>query len=357
MGKDPAVTRRDALAATVAAATGGVAGCLARGEENSRQIIMDGSDTVLPHGAAIAEEFQWRNRDAVISVRGSGTGAGFQRFCSGETEFQNASRRITTGETVGDDETSEAAQCTAAGVEYVELPALLDGIAIYKHPENTWCECLTTEELRRIWNRDSTVETWSDIRSAWPDEQITLYGRDSASGTFDYFTDAITGEQGRIRDDYSGTPDTNAIVRGVSGDVNALGFGGAGFYFENKADLGLVGVDDGDGCVRPSPETIESFTYRPLSRTMYVYVRKDALSRDRVASLAQFYFEPIDEEARAAGVSGGFIEPDEAITWTQWAARRVGYYALPEVSEQPELPDIQSARERLLTAIEEVQTG
>lgn len=361
MDEDPVVGRREALAAGATAVTAGLAGCLAQGDNSgaSDQIIMDGSDTVLPHGAAVAEEYQWRNPEAVISVRGSGTGAGFQRFCNGETEFQNASRQITTPETVGAGETSEQEQCTAAGVGYIELPALLDGIAVYKHPDNDWCECLTTAELQAIWDRNSAIETWSDVRpeSEWPDEQIVLYGRDSASGTFDYFTEAITGEQGRIRDDYSGTPDTNAIVRGVSGNVHALGFGGAGFYFENQADLGLVAVDDGDGCVRPSPETIESFTYRPLSRPMYVYVRKAALARETVASIAQFYFEPVDEEARETGVQLGFMSPGEELTWTQWAARRVGYYALPAVSDRPELPDIQSTRARLQAAIEEVQTG
>lgn len=357
MGTGPgvALTRRQALTAGLTAVIGTTAGCLTRGgAAETSQLTMDGSNTVLPHGAAVVEEFQWRTPDVAVSVRGSGTGAGFQRFCTGETEFQNASRRITTEETVDSGETSERAQCRAAGIEYVELPALLDGIAIYKHPDNTWCDCLTTDELRRIWEPTSTVDTWADIRPEWPSEPIDLYGRDTASGTFDYFTNAIMGAYGAIRDDYSGTPDTNAIVRGVSGNQYALGFGGAGYYYENEADLGLVAVDNGDGCVLPTRETIESFRYQPLSRPMYVYIRKDALTREPVADLARFYFETIDEEARQIGTELGFIEPDEELTWTQWAARRVGFYALPQVSPDPAIPDVESTRSRLDSAIAEV---
>ncbi len=282
---------------------------------------MDGSNTVLPHGAAVAEEFLWLNNRVQIPVRGSGTGAGFQRFCDGQTDIQNASRSILD---------SEATQCTENGVDYVELEALLDGLALWVHPDNDWCDCLTVEEIHRLWRSGSGIETWNDLRPDdpdFPDEEIDLYGRDSASGTFDYFTEAINGEVGNIRNDYSASSDTNVIVRGVRGNRHALGFGGAGYYYENEDDLKLLGVDDGGGCVLPTRETIESEEYTPLTRAMYVYISTAGLDRETVRAFTRFYFEEIDEATRTAAVENGFAEPDERLTWTQWAARKVGYYA------------------------------
>lgn len=322
------ISRRRFLATASVATVGGMAGCGATAEPSplEGQIRMDGSNTVFPHGAALAEEFLWRNAGVQIPASGSGTGAGFQRFCRGEIEFQNASRAILP---------DEVDQCGDNGVDYLELPALLDGIAIMKHPDNDWCDCLTVEELSAIWERNSTVDTWADVRDEWPDEPIDLYGRDSASGTFDYFTNAVNGEYGNIRDDYSATPDTNVIVSGVSGNRNALGFGGAGYYYENEEDLALIAIDDGTGCTVPTPETIEEGTYQPLSREMYLYVNANELYREEVAAFASFYFEPIDETGRELGVEQGFIDPDEELSWTQWAARRVGFYAIPnEIVEE-----------------------
>lgn len=336
----PAVSRREFLASCLGGAAAGLAGCVAQGEPTDLegQILMDGSNTVFPHGAAVAEEFLWRNGNVQIPASGSGTGAGFQRFCAGETEFQNASRAILP---------DEVERCNDEGVEYLELEALLDGIAIMKHPDNDWCEELTVEELNQIWRSGSEVELWSDVRPGWPDEEMELYGRDSASGTYDYFTNAINGEYGNIRDDYSGTPDTNVIVRGVRGNKYALGWGGAGFYFENRNDLDLVEVDNGDGPVRPTPANIESRRYEPLSREMYVYVRKDALSRPEVAAFARFYFEPIDERGRELGRELDVVEEGEELTWTQWAARRVGFFAIDDET-------VADSRAKLNAAIEEV---
>lgn len=285
---------------------------------------MDGSNTVRPHGAAVAEEFQWRNNRVIIPVRGSGTGAGFQRFCDGETEFQNASRSILP---------DEQALCDANGVEYIELETVLDGLAVWVHPDNDWCETLTVEELERIWRSGSDVETWQDVRPDdpdWPDEPIDLYGRDAASGTFDYFTEAIMGEIGNIRSDYSASADTNVIVRGVRGTRYGLGFGGAGYYYENEGDLKLVAIDDDNGGVIPTTETIESGEYTPLTRPMFSYIRRDALEREEVRRFACFYFQEIDEAARETDV----VEDDETLTWTQWAARRVGFYGIPDEAVQ-----------------------
>ncbi len=314
---------RRAYLAAVGGCVSGLAGCLVRGEDGrglAGRIVVDGSNTLLPHGAAVAEEFQWRNNRVRVPIRGSGTGAGFQRFCSGDTDVQNASRAIL------DD---EAALCGSNGVGFIELEAALDGIAIWVHRDNHWCDTLTVGELNRLWRSGSDVDTWGDLREEWADEPfgdaaIDLYGRDSASGTFDYFTQAINGEYGNIRSDYSASSDTNVIVRGVRGNRHALGFGGAGYYYENQEDLRLVRVDDGNGGVRPTRETIESGAYTPLSRPMYVYFSVPELRRPEFRAYAEFFFDEIDEDADRADVESG-----ETLTWTQWAARKVGFYAIP----------------------------
>ncbi len=330
-----AVSRRRVLLGVAGASLSSVAGCITRGEDSGLEgvIQMDGSNTVFPHGAVVSEEFQWRNNRVEIPVQGSGTGAGFERFCTGETDVQNASRTIL------DDERD---LCEENTIEWVELETGLDGIAVFVNPENDWCECLTVEELHAIWESGSDVETWSDVREEWPEEELTLYGRDPASGTFDFFTEQINGEIGAIRSDYSASADTNVIIRGVSGDQYALGFGGAGYYYENEDDLQLVGVDDGDGCIEPDRESIEAETYQPLTRPLYTYFRADALEREVVRTFARFYFEPIDEQASEADV----VEDGETLTWSEWAARRVGFFGLSE-------DRLEESRERLEQAITE----
>ena len=322
-----------------AAGAVGLSGCLVRGEDTSGytgEIRVDGSNTLLPHSAAVAEEFLWLNNRVRIPVRGSGTGAGFQRFCIGETHVQNASRSILP---------DEAELAEENGIEYVALEVVLDGLALFVHPDNDWCECLTVEELNAIWDAGSDVETWSDVRAEWPDEEIELYGRDSGSGTFDYFTEAINGEIARIRSDYSASADTNVIVRGVSGDEHALGFGGAGYYYENESALELVGVDGGDGCEIPTRESIEDGTYTPLSRPMYLYLRTDQLEREEYRAFARFYFEDVDDDVHEQAVQNGYAEPDERLTWTQLGARRVGFYAIPDDVNDASLETLEEAIE------------
>lgn len=311
-------SRRGFLGGLGMASATALSGCLVRGEDSGLrgEIRVDGSNTLLPHAAAIAEEFQWRNNRVQIPVRGSGTGAGFQRFATGETHIQNASREIQPG---------EEQLCAEHGVEFLELEVVLDGIALWINPGNEDVDCLTIEQVRELWQRESTIERWSDLDPEWPDEEISLYGRDSASGTFDYFTEALTDEVGNIRSDYSGTPDTNVIVDGVRGDRYALGFGGAGYYYENEEDLKLLAIDDGAGCLQPTRETIEDGSYTPLSRPMYIYINVDELDRPAFRRYVEFFFEEIDEDADRDVVDEG-----ETLTWTQWAARRVGFYAIPD---------------------------
>ncbi|EMA31426.1 PstS family phosphate ABC transporter substrate-binding protein [Halobiforma nitratireducens] len=301
------VPRRRVLLGAAGTAVSGLAGCITRGEDSGLEgeIVIDGSNTLLPNSALVAELFMWENNQVRISVSGSGTGAGFQQFCRDESDLQNASRSIADG---------ERELCEENGVEWLELEVVMDGIAIMKHPDNDWCECLTVDELSRMWERGSDVETWADLDDDWPDEEISFYGRDAASGTYDYFTEQISGAVGNIRNDFSGSPDTNNIIRGVRGNEHAVGFGGAGYYYENEDDLDLIAVDDGDGCVIPEPETIEQEEYQPLSRPMYLYVRLEALERPEFREFVRFYLRNTQETARQVGfyaVSDDVIEEQQ----------------------------------------------
>ena len=360
------LSRRSFLAVT-GAGMASLAGCIAQGEgsEIGGEIRIDGSNTVSPHASLLAYEFWWRNNDVNVITGSSGTGAGFQRFCRSETDIQTASRPITD---------EEREHCEENGVAFIELEALLDGIALFVNPNNDWVEpdenqqvtpsperraetgdgpapdeaigALTTEQAAEMWRSGSPVETWADVDSDWPDEEVQFFGRDSASGTFDSFTSRLVGSRGNIRRGYSQAADTNNIVRGVRGNTYAIGFGGAGFYYENEDELKLIGLDEtregedalGDteaGYVLPTTDTIEQRQY-PLSRPMFTYINVEELNRPEVQAFAKFYFEqPTEEELRELNAfeRGVVREEDvggpDSLMWTQYAAREVGFYATP----------------------------
>jgi phosphate transport system substrate-binding protein len=271
-------------------------------------IEADGSSTVLPITEAVAEEFQIANPDARVTVASSGTGGGFQRFCSGETDISNASRPIA------DD---ERAACAAAGVEFVEMPVAWDGLSVVVNPGNTFLQCLTLAELKRLWEPGTSVMTWADLRPGLPADRISLYGPGTDSGTFDYFTEEVVGETGASRADYQGSEDDNILVQGVAGDANSLGYFGYAYYTANQAQLKLVGLDGGTGCVTPSDETIENRTY-PLSRPLFIYVKLASLEQPVVAEFVRFYMENAAE-----------LVPS------------TGYHALDEASYQENLTKLQ----------------
>lgn len=274
------------------AACGGDRG--AGGESGlSGSIEIDGSSTVYPITEAVAEEFMIETGgDVRVTVGVSGTGGGFKRFCAGETAISNASRAIKD---------SEREACEQSGVEPVELTVAYDGMSVVAHPDNTWVECLTVDQLRQIWQPGSTVQRWSDVDPSWPDTQIKLYGPGTDSGTFDYFTEAIMGEEDASRSDYTASEDDNVLVQGVEGDRGALGYFGYAYYEENADRLKLLGVDDGAGCVMPMPETIQSDEYSPLSRPVFIYVARGALQRPEVRDFARFYLENAAELVREVG--------------------------------------------------------
>lgn len=256
-------------------------------------IEIDGSSTVFPITEAVAEEFMIETGGEVrVTVALSGTGGGFRRFCAGETQISNASRPISE---------EEVQACAAAGVEYLELPVAYDGLALVVNPANTFAECLTLDELRRIWEPGSTVQRWAQVREGWPDQPLRLYGPGTNSGTFDYFTEEVAGETGASRSDYTASEDDNVLVQGVSGDVNALGYFGFAYYAENQDRLKLLGVDGGGGCVSPNAETIASGEYSPLSRPLLIYVNRGALANPPVRAFVEFYLATAPELADDVG--------------------------------------------------------
>ena len=283
-------TRITALAVVLLAACGG-------GDTNESgltgSVEIDGSSTVYPITEAVAEEFMLANGSGVrVTVGVSGTGGGFKRFCAGETVISNASRPIKD---------SEREQCEAAGVDPVELEIAYDGISLVANPDNAFAQCLTVEELRAIWQPNSTVRTWSQVRQGFPNSPMKLYGPGTDSGTFDYFTEAINGEEDASRSDYTASEDDNVLVQGVQGDAGALGYMGFAYYQENSESLKLLGVDNGAGCVQPSAETIRGGQYAPLSRPVYIYVSRTALERPEVRAFVDFYLDNAGELAESVG--------------------------------------------------------
>lgn len=256
-------------------------------------VLVDGSSTVYRLAEAVAEEFGIAQGGAVqVLVGSSGTGGGFQRFCAGETDVNNASRPIKD---------AERDECIVNDVRFLELPVAYDGISIVVHPGNTWVDCLTVAELRRIWEPDSPVESWAQVRDGFPDRPLRLYGPGTDSGTFDYFTEAIVGEAGASRWEYTVSEDDNVLVTGVAGDSAALGYFGYAYYEANRERVKLVAVDSGNGCVQPTPETIRRGTYDPLSRPLFIYVNRESLARRAVAEFVRFYMETAPELAREVG--------------------------------------------------------
>ena len=255
-------------------------------------IVIDGSSTVYPITEAVAEEFQKANPGAKVSVAFSGTGGGFKKFCAGETDANDASRPIKTEDKP--DAKSEATTCKENGVDPVELQVAYDGLTVVVNPQNTWATCMTTDELKKVWDQGSTVTKWSDIRADWPAESIKLFGPGADSGTFDYFTEVINGEVDRSRSDFTQSEDDNALVQGVAGEKGALGYFGFAYYEENTDKLKVVQIDSGAGCVEPTRETIASNTYTPLSRPLFVYPSMQSLARPEVAAFFQYYLDNVN---------------------------------------------------------------
>jgi phosphate transport system substrate-binding protein len=258
-------------------------------------VVVDGSSTVFPLTSAAAELFAAEQSDVQVSVGQSGTGGGFEKFCAGETDISNASRAIA------DD---EVAICEENGVTHDEFSIANDGLTVVVNAENDWATCLTVEQLNAIWAPESTIANWSEVDPSFPDEPLVLAGPGTDSGTFDYFTDAINGEEGASRTDYQASEDDNVIVQAVQGSAGAMGYFGYSYYEENAETLKALEVDNGSGCVAPSAETVQDGSYAPLGRQLFIYPSAEALERPEVEGFVRFYIENIDEIVEAAGFIG-----------------------------------------------------
>lgn len=265
------------------------------GQGPGKDIKIDGSSTVYPITEAVAEEYRTEAPNTRITVGVSGTGGGFKQFLRGETDINNASRSIKASEI-------ELAQ--ENDIDYLELSVAFDGIAVVVNPENDWVNELTVEELKMIWEpaAQGEIMRWSQVRPEWPDEEIHLFGPGIASGTYDYFTEAIVGESGASRGDYTASEDDNVLVQGVSTDTYAIGFFGLAYFEENAGKLKLIAVDNGDGNpVKPSLETVKNGSYAPLSRPLFIYVSETAADKDHVQDFITYYLNNAGELAPSVG--------------------------------------------------------
>jgi phosphate transport system substrate-binding protein len=257
-------------------------------------VKVDGSSTVYPITEAVAEEFQKAKKNAVkVTVGISGTGGGFKKFCRGETDFSNASRPITA---------KEMEDCKAAGVEYIEMPVAYDALTVVINPKNTFLKQATVDELKKMWEpaAQGKVMKWSDVNPAWPDAPMKLFGAGADSGTFEYFTEAVVGKAKSSRGDFTASEDDNVLVQGVSRDVNALGYFGYAYYAENQNRLkGLPIVNPKTGkAVEPSGANVENASYQPLSRPIFVYVKKSSLDKPEVREFVDFYMKNAEKLVR-----------------------------------------------------------
>ncbi|MFB4269183.1 PstS family phosphate ABC transporter substrate-binding protein [Nonomuraea sp. GTA35] len=262
---------------TGAEATGG-AGTAAK--ELSGDVKVDGSSTVAPLSTAAAELFAEQQAKVRVTVGTSGTGGGFEKFCNGETDISNASRPIKD---------EEKTACQAKNIAYEEFSVANDALTVVVHKDNTWATCLTVDQLKKMWEPGSKVNNWNQIDPKFPNEPLKLFGAGTDSGTFDYFTDVINGEEGKSRTDYSPSEDDNVTVQGVAGSKGGLGYFGFSYFEENADKLKAVQIDGGDGCVGPSVQAAQDGTYKPLSRPLFIYPKAESLKRPEVLAFVEYY--------------------------------------------------------------------
>jgi len=261
-------------------------------ENLSGAVVIDGSSTVAPLTTVAAELFMTENPEVNVTVGTSGTGGGFEKFCAGETDIADASRPIHA------DEESEGVACGAKAIEYDEFSIANDALTVVVNKENDWAKDLTVDQLKTVWAPGSTINNWNQVDPAYPDQALKLFGPGTDSGTFDYFTGAINGEEGASRTDYQPSEDDNILVQGVEGDKGAMGYFGYSYFEENADNLNAVSVDG----VAPSAEAVQDGTYTPLGRQLFIYPSKQSLDeKPQVKAFVEYYIENIDQIVDEAG--------------------------------------------------------
>ena len=253
----------------------------------SGTIKIDGSSTVAPISMAAAEMFMQEHPKVRVTVGISGTGGGFKKFLDVKpdlrTDISDASRPIKQ---------AELDKAKEVSVNFVEIPVAIDGLAVMVNPKNTWCDHLTLEELKKIWEPSSTIQNWKDIRMGFPDKPLRLFGPGTDSGTFDFFTEVINGKEKACRSDFSASENDNALVQGIAGDEGSLGYFGFAYYEANHAKLKLVGIDNGNGKpVKPSSDLVRAGGYAPLARPLFLYVNAESLKRPEVQAFLAYVLD------------------------------------------------------------------
>ena len=273
------------------------AGTPASGGDPTR-IQVDGSSTVSKVTAAVAEQFESTFPSVKVALKVTGTGTGFKEMVAGRIDIANASRPVKD---------SEKADCEKNGIELLELKVALDGLTVCVNKENDWCEAITVAQLKSIWEPGSTKKSWKDVNPEWPDVPLVLFGAGEESGTFDYFTEVINGKEDAMTENYSPSADDNVTVTGVSGEKGGMGFFGCAYYFSNQDKVRALRISASDNvadAVAPAADTVKSGQYTPLSRPLYIYVKKSALARQEVQDFVRFYLNEGAPQAEKVGYVG-----------------------------------------------------
>jgi len=306
-GGSDRVSRRNFLAVASSAGLAATAGCVGGlgddGDGGDKEISIAGSSTVFPLMSAVAEKYTDEEDSGVnIDISSTGSGGGFENhFCPGNTDFNNASRPMKD---------EEKKLCEDNGVEWIELKAATDALTVVVNNNADFVDCLTVEELSQIWGPDA-ASTWDEVRDDFPSEEIERYGAAETSGTFDYFTENIVGEEGAHTDDYSPTEDDETIVTGVQGSEYAIGYFGFSYYYNNPDEIKALEVDGGNGCVAPELDTAANGEYTPLARSLFTYPSVSSLEKDHVADFARYFLKQSTNEDLVAGDVGYVPNTDE----------------------------------------------
>lgn len=303
----------------------------------SGRVKIDGSSTVAPITMAAAELFRAEQHRVQVTVGISGTGGGFKKFLEKRadlrTDISDASRPIKS---------SELALAKEVGVEFIEMPLAYDGIAVVVNPSNTFCQNLTIEELKKIWEPNSKINNWKDVRPGFPDLPLKLYGPGTDSGTFDYFVETVVGKAKACRSDFTPSEDDNVLVLGVAGDEGGLGYFGFSYYEANKSKLNLLAISEGDAPqVKPSLETIRNGSYTPLSRPLFVYVNVDAAERPEVKAFLNFIFTNAKKIVEHPKVNYVALSDElyKAI-WSRFEDRKTGSLSADPANKGKSLPEL-----------------
>jgi len=294
------------------------------------EVFVTGSSTVEPISVLVGELADANTGGALaVTVEGPGTGDGFAKFCAGEADVADASRKIKD---------EEIALCADAGIEFIELEVAIDGLTVATSPANEAVTCLDYPALYALIGPEAEgFSNWTDAQAlatelgttsaAFPDADLVITGPGPESGTYDSFIEIALSKIAKSREadaksarnDYTQSPNDNVIVEGIEGSDSSLGWVGFAFYAAEQDRMKAIEIDKGDGCVAPTTETIADGSY-PLSRSLFIYVSANALADNpAVGAFVDLY---LSDEGIASVAEAGYVDlPAERLeaSRTTWA--------------------------------------